>query len=618
MKIILIIAAVMIILIAVMIFSSGGKKSAQPADESDQNTQEAANRPEKKWSFAVYHTGMEKAYGNLNQSMLSPISGPEPRIMIGDDSVYELPRLSNKATVFSNPSARTLLSLRKHLILTAPGGYGKSTLMRYIFLTAASSFMRHRSEEIPVYLEAEQLRAIAVSGANPADMIHSRLQSLGVDVSREQLDHDLNYTPFLILLDGFDELTSMETVTVIENLKAFHTGHPDMTYFAAARPDYENKPSGFFPLEIMPFSQGEAVRLSKKLIAAKKPDSDFPRRLRDDFYDNYPAFTENPLLLSLFCVAYLASGAKPDRPAVFFDTAFDAVTGEQDWKKFHSHETVSREDFKRITACFCQQTYFLEQDAFGALELPSILERAVREARAHSNSNSGANYHNINPENILKDLRDYAFVLVRDGTRYKFIHPGFQVAFAALYDIRELPQERRKERFRALISDPSWEKRMEYYEMLYQLEPERFGSELLRDYIQDLLNRIENGTEDPDAAYLKAMSKFIPWEYDSIRDLVVPRANRGYGPYIYDAAASALFQKHILGTGFSNRRENFNWQTVDPIFERLPDLSTYEEVDVQLTAAERRVFYHAAVQSERVPAIREAMRKWLDGLKDKK
>ncbi len=616
MIIIIILIVIGVIIAAAALLSGGGKQKAAETPENHDASSDAAKevlkKTDQKWSEAVYRAGLEKSYGKFN-AMRSPATGAESRHIIGDDSVYEIPRLSNKATVFSNPSAKSLLSLKRHLILTAPGGHGKSILMRYLFLTAASSFMRHRSDEIPVPLEAEHLRAIAADNADPSGVIHARMRDLGIDVSREQLDHDLQTGWFLILLDGFDELSGPEADAVAEKLKTFRATRPGVALFAATRPDGAKPLTGFVTLEIMPFSQGEAIRLAKKLTAGQERDADFPRRLRDHFYDDYPKFTENPLLLSMFCAAYLSAEAKPDQPAVFFDAAFDAVTGEKNWRHFRCHENLSRDAFKRAFACFCQQTYFLEQDAFGAAETPSILERALRE------SNSAGSRDNniiINPEDILNDLRDRAFVLVRDGNYYRFAHPGFQSAFAALYDIRELPEEQRKSHFRSLISDPSWEKWMEYYAMLYQLEPQRFGSELLKEYIQDLTLRIESGAEDPDIAYLKAMSVMIPWEYDPVRDLVIPRADRGYGLNIRDNAAAALFRKHILGADLSSRRDNFNWQEVDPIFQRLHSLSSYEEVDVQLTPAERRVFYHAAVQSERVPAIREAMRKWLDGLKN--
>ena len=105
---------------------------------------------------------------------------------------------------------------------------------------------------------------------------------------------------FLILFDGYDEITDENKKGFLKKLEAFTDRFSDNYYIVSSRPCEEFVGwSRFFKYETEAFSKEKALRLINKIDYDKSVKQKFLAELNEKLYDNHKSFASNPLLLNI-------------------------------------------------------------------------------------------------------------------------------------------------------------------------------------------------------------------------------------------------------------------------------------------------------------------------------
>ena len=148
----------------------------------------------------VFERYLENATNRYNR-VRTLATGPDPRSIIGDDSIYVSIGVNYKGKEISTSSANNLLKISKDLLIIGTGGVGKSMLMRFLFLKSAEE-----QEYIPILLELRKIDRQTTGKYSIMDLVFSCLQEFDAEIPRDQFEYSLRLGKYLFLLDGFDEV----------------------------------------------------------------------------------------------------------------------------------------------------------------------------------------------------------------------------------------------------------------------------------------------------------------------------------------------------------------------------------------------------------------------------
>lgn len=235
----------------------------------------------------------------------------------------------------------------------------------------------------------------------------------------------------------------------------------------------------------------------------------------ETLYEKHKDFAENPLLLSMMFLTFMRNSSIPDHLSDFYKKAYEALYSAHDnqdkgcYRRDFQCKDLDENDFKRILARFCFQTYFKEAYEFSEAEIIDHLQGSLQKL----------NFGNIKAANYLTDLRNVVCMIIKDGETYRFSHRSFQAYFAAYYTTH-LTDEQQKQLFAQTLSghDLYWAKR-DYFTLLIQIEPDRFAENALEDKLRAFhKDAISASASNPDEFLLKSAFSHINVRVSTVND----------------------------------------------------------------------------------------------------
>lgn len=459
----------------------------------------------------VYQKYLINAYTRYNQ-VKTLVSGDDPRQIIGSDSIYVQINLRHGDDVIDTSSVDPLLELSKNILILGTGGIGKSMLMRYFFLNTYSL-----GNYVPVLLEMRRISNQNPNAISILDLIYSSMESFDVKLPREQFEYSLQHGEYLFLFDGLDEVKEDMYDETVKALQAFSSKYPENSCIITSR-----KGRNFSPLETytvvesMMLNKQQAVLLASKLQQNEKT-AEFCRQLDAELFYKHRDFAENPLLLSMMFLTFMHNNSIPEHLVDFYEKAYDALYSTHDSRNkdifrrdFHC-KSLEEHNFKRIFSHFCFHTYFKEEFEFSESKILVLLQSSIEKLEIP----------NISSKDYLNDLLYCVCLIVKDGNTYHFSHRSFQAYFAAYYTKNVLIDEQQKFFFERQLSLDIYHVNEDYYNLLFQLQTERFISNLLEPGLRKI-QKLLNSDPDPDKTY-------ITMQFISVR---VDRSNRAKKKHI--------------------------------------------------------------------------------------
>ena len=449
-------------------------------------------------------------------------TGTTPRSIIGPGNLYISIGVDYKEKRIGTETLDPLLQLSKHILIEGTGGIGKTFLLRYLFLNTA-----HRGEYIPVLLDLRKISQLSGKLSIP-ELIYTCLKSFDISLDPEQFEFSLGLGKYCFLMDGFDEIKSSLANESAVAIQEFCAKYPDNPCIITSRPRQGTRHlETFTVVRSCPLTMDQAVSLSKKLWEEDEKTLAFCKELETGLFEKHKDFAENPLLLSMMFLTFMRNNSISDRLAEFYRKAFDALYNAHDSnnKGYYVREFACKEldepGFKDILMHFCFQSYMHEEYEFTEEQILGKLRKSIEKF----------GYKDLKAEDYLKDLRQVVCLIVEDGEISRFSHRSFQTYFAACYTAT-LTDERQKKLFEALLYDPKAERKIDYFDLLLQIEGSRFAENALEQPLRTLQEELATHNH-PDVYLMRQLHFYFP--------LLVERDGKAE-KFIYTTAYSALLR----------------------------------------------------------------------------
>jgi hypothetical protein len=199
-------------------------------------------------------------------------------------------------------------------------------------------------------------------------------------------------------------------------------------------------------------------------------------------------FLRNPLLLSMFIMAFESHPEIPKRKSAFYRNVFNTLYSRHDGITKNSFPReklikLQRDDFEYILSVFSYLTLIEGQYSFTEEYLADVLQK-VRKSTDFD----------FVTDDIIYDFRTSISILVLDGFEYYFPHRSMQEYFTALF-INKLPTDRKFKAYENLsniLKDSSTDYSFTFWSLCFELDESVFISSFLIPRLREIYDQLEN------------------------------------------------------------------------------------------------------------------------------
>lgn len=558
---------------------------------------------------------LDNAFNRINQ-VKTLATGNDPRNIIGDNELYVKIGVEYKKTEIDTTYVENLTNISNHILILGTGGVGKSMLSRYLFLRTALD-----GGCIPVYVELRKISQQSAGNLSVITLVKDCMKQFDVDLPEEEFIYSLRLGKYLFLLDGFDEVREELALEAAEKIQEFCAKYPSNKCIMTSRQTLNYTPmETFVPMNSLPLRKEQAIELASKIWAKDEKTAEFCKQLDEELFAKHQSFAQNPLLLSMMFLTFMRNLSIPDHLADFYKKAYEALYSQHDnhdkgvYRRDFQCASLDEGQFRLLFARFCFQTYYHEQYEF---EQKNILKWIKDSADFLG--------YEIAEEDYLADLKKAVCMMVEDGNIYKFSHRSFQAYFAAIYTSEILTDKQQKRLFQDVLGRRGFDYE-DCYDLLHQIEPDRFTKNALEDGLRELQRKADNSPE-PDMYLLKqvyyAMAVFDDTKLGfAVKDRYTDRLFLSFKRYIVNRRSFRRFgdeQKVIsiikkIGNELrpemseeSLRKVYFNEDYQDVEFHELDKSDAVSE-------EEKKEFYDTLIECTGIHFIRTKIREWLQKL----
>ncbi len=400
-------------------------------------------------------------------------------------------------------SVRKLFGKNKYITLIGNAGSGKSTLVKYLFVTCIDEKFK-----IPIKVE---LRYLNDFDGDLIDYIKNQIFTFQkLAVKEEIADRLLESGNFLFFLDGYDELNTSikeETTKRIDDLVSRYNKN---NFLLTSRPHtgVELIPS-FHNYSVCNLNDEEIQSFVKKQIPSTEKElrEKIIEAIQKPENSQYESFLRNPLLLSMFILTFQSYANIPQKKSVFYRQVFDTL--------FSLHDSISKLAYVREKECGLSKEEF--EDVLKLFSFISFFEDKFIFNIDYLNTKFNIikdKKKTIDFENylLINDLTIAVGILNKEGLDYTFPHRSLQEYFAAYY-IASLGLENRKRLYVRILPTLTTESivffhRANFYTLLIELDYEGVISEMVLPFFRSVQNELNSNKEKNSKQILDLSAKF--------------------------------------------------------------------------------------------------------------
>lgn len=228
-----------------------------------------------------------------------------------------------------------LLNQYEKILITDNAGMGKSTLMKKLFIDCIDN-----KKGIPILIELRRLN----KNKQIFEEIKEQINPLEKEFSEILLLELLKEGGFIILLDGYDEISLSDREIVTTDIQNFIYKASKNTFILTSRPESALTSFGDFQdFEIEPLKKKEAFELLRKYDKQGSISKLLIKKLEESDMSNVNEFLTNPLLVSLLFTAFQHRQAIPFKKHIFYRQVYDA--------NFESHDLTKGDSYTHNKYC---------------------------------------------------------------------------------------------------------------------------------------------------------------------------------------------------------------------------------------------------------------------------
>lgn len=390
-------------------------------------------------------------------------------------SFYECTDVEYEGQRISTKNVSNLLALSNKIIISGTGGIGKSILFKHLFLNTIET-----TDFIPVLIELRKFNSVDTKELSLADAIYQSLSENGFTLMREYFDYSMAEGGYIILLDGFDEVSREKIQKITSEILSLSSKYPENKFILSSRPtDLFIGWNDFTEVSACKLTKEQALSLIEKIDFDKYVKDIFYKALDEKLFEKYESFASNPLLLTIMLLTFSNHASIPDKLNDFYEEAYSTLFNMHDATKDcyvrDIRSKLGSEDFKAVFAYICFKTYFSSEFEFSEAELRKYIQIAKEK------------YSNLqfSVDDFQEDLILSVCMLVKDGLNYRFTHRSFQEYFAAWYTCK-ITDEQQSKLLTAWIGESDAPAIDEYLPMLYSMQSEKVNKVIFSPGIQKM------------------------------------------------------------------------------------------------------------------------------------
>ena len=359
-----------------------------------------------------------------------------------------------------------------NILITDTAGMGKSTLMKFVFINTIQENLG-----VPLFIELRRLNR----NKKLIEEIQEQLNSINKSFDSDLLLDFLAEGEFIIILDGYDEISLLDRDVVTKDIQEFIAKASNNRYFITSRPEKSLSSFGNFQeFNIEPLSKKEAFELIRKYDKQGVISSLLIKKLQEKELQNIEEFLINPLLVSLLFTAFEHKQAIPFKKYLFYRQVYDANFESHDLTKGDSfiHEKYSKleiDDFHFVLRHLGFNCFKLQKIEFTKDEILKLISES-------KNFCAGLSFKE---SDFLQDLIKTVPLFSQDGNYYRWCHKSLQEYFAAQFIYLD-SKEKQSAILLKLYEHPNIDKFHNVFDLYYDMDYKTFRNlielHLLKEY----------------------------------------------------------------------------------------------------------------------------------------
>ncbi|WP_195337054.1 NACHT domain-containing protein [Paraclostridium bifermentans] len=366
----------------------------------------------------------------------------------------------------------------KKILLVDSAGMGKSTIMKYLYLSAI-----RQNKGIPILIELRKL-----SRDTPIiKFIMNEINGIREHFTEEEIIELVERGDFIFFFDGYDEISNESKSVVTDNIQEFISKSGNNSFIISSRDENELNSFGDFQrFDVKRLEEEEVYELiykydnngdlSKELVEKLKTENNL--KIINEFLDN-------PLMVSLLYKAFEYKKTIPYKKHIFYRQVYDALFEDHDMSKggayvHYKKSKLDIEDFHKIIRYIGFNT-LSKGISYQREDLINIIDDIKQNTMGIGFKSS----------DLIYDLTHSVPIFIKDGNQYRWVHKSFQDYFAASYICLDS-----KENLSKILTIISHEKKIgRYYNILdfcYDMDYTSFSRNVIYPLLQDFESFIHN------------------------------------------------------------------------------------------------------------------------------
>jgi hypothetical protein len=302
-----------------------------------------------------------------------------------------------------------------HILIEGIAGQGKSIFMRHLFVNEI-----RKGRRMPILIELRTLD----SKRTLLDHIHATLRNIGFDFIEDIWRYLAEAGFAVLLLDGLDEvpeeirsslLSEINSLPITyENIRVILTSRPEPIYYGL---------TSFKVVRMCRINGTDRAAIIRKICNSHEAESLIESIAS---YSDLSEIVDTPLFTTLLCVVFISEQTIPSTIHEFYETTFYTLLHRHDDRKGLIRKRKSglgNYSFAKVFEMFCFLASAHDKTSLSQNESLEFIDKAIRQA----------GLKDVNSDDFFKDVVSVTCLLVKDGTRYEFLHKSIQEYFSAKY-----------------------------------------------------------------------------------------------------------------------------------------------------------------------------------------
>ncbi|MGZ8945462.1 MAG: NACHT domain-containing protein [Methylococcaceae bacterium] len=371
----------------------------------------------------------------------------------------------------------TVNALNKLLIVDS-AGMGKSTLLKYLFITCIQE-----EAGIPIFIELRKLSSKKLL----LDFIIDQLSGIDGVCQRNLIINLLKTGEFVFFFDGYDEIPDSERPDVTANLQDFITKAPKNKYFLSSRDEQGLIAfADFQRFTIKPLLKTEAFCLLRKYAENNLAET-LVNKLNQPENKNIEEFLVNPLLTSLLYKSFEYKAIIPLKRHIFYRQVFEALYESHDLTKEggefqrKKRSNLDIDSLEKVLRYLGYLSYKEQKVEYTKDQLLNFVDHAIKLASLPTAKSS----------DIIHDLTHAVPLMLHEGNYIRWAHRSIQEYFAALCICRNM-QGKQIEILLKFYRGKDFHSHINLVTLCADIELSYFRQSIIKDMLENLLQEFNS------------------------------------------------------------------------------------------------------------------------------